>query len=82
MENGQMRADSVSERIRWLTSHHLRKIGVSKYSGAWETLFQDPDDGRFWELTYPQSEMQGGGSPALSLLTRDEATAKYEDLVP
>jgi Immunity protein 27 len=76
-ENGQVRGDATCERIRWLTSHHFRKIGTSKDWGAWETLFQDPDDGRYWEQTYPQSEMQGGGPPALKCLSREEAKAKY-----
>jgi hypothetical protein len=49
----------------WLTSHHLRKITTSKQSGGRETLFQDPDDGRHREQTYPQSQMQGAGPPAL-----------------
>jgi hypothetical protein len=62
-ENGQeMHGDAVCERIEWLTSRHLHKIGVSPQWGAWETLFQDPDDGRFWERTYPQGEMQGGAA--------------------
>jgi Immunity protein 27 len=81
-KDGQLRADSTSERISWLTSHHLRKIGVSKQWGAWETLFQDPDDGRYWEQTYPQSEMQGGGPATLQVLTREEARAKYGNVVP
>src|SRR5690349_15522094 len=77
-ENGQTRADVVCERIDWLTSHHLKKITISKKWGAWETLFQDPDDGRYWEQTYPQGEMQGGGPPALSCISKEEAQKKYD----
>jgi hypothetical protein len=29
----------------------------------WTQLFRDPSDGRLWELSYPQSEMHGGGPP-------------------
>jgi hypothetical protein len=39
-----------------LTRQHLRQIAVSEGSGGWETLFQDPNDGRYWERTFPQSE--------------------------
>jgi len=78
VENGQVRADTTCERIRWLTSHHLRKITISKQWGAWETLFQDPDDGRYWEQTYPQSEMHGGGPPRLIMLSPEQARAKYQ----
>jgi len=76
--NGQVRADETCERIQWLTTHHLRKVATSKQWGDWETLFQDPDDGRFWERTYPQSEMQGGGPPRLSAMSREQAKAKYQ----
>jgi len=75
--DGQVRADAVCERIKWLTSHDLKKITISKQWGAWETLFQDPDDGRYWEQTYPQSEMHGGGPPSLKCLSREQAKAKY-----
>jgi hypothetical protein len=81
-ENGRVRADATCERIHWLSSQHLRKIAVSKQFGAWETLFQDPDDGRYWEQTYPHSEMHGGGPSALNVLARDDARAKYGDVVP
>ena len=77
VENGQTRADLTSQRIQWLTSHHLRKVAFSKQWGAWETLFQDPDDGRYWEQTYPQSEMHGGGPPTLKCLSEEQAKAKY-----
>jgi hypothetical protein len=76
-ESGQVRADAVCERIKWLTSQHLKTIAISKQWGAWETLFQDTDDGRYWEQTYPQGEMQGGGPPSLKCLSRGQAKAKY-----
>ncbi len=76
--NNQVRGDETCERIQWLTAHHLRSVATSQPSGGWDTLFQDPDDGRFWERTYPQSEMQGGGPPRLSLLSREKAQAKYQ----
>jgi hypothetical protein len=75
--NNKIRADETCERIQWLTTHHLRNVATSEQSGGWDMLFQDPDDGRFWERTYPQSEMQGGGPPRLSVLSRERAQAKY-----
>jgi Immunity protein 27 len=80
-EKGQVRNDAASERIAWLTSHYLRKLTVSKQWGGWETLFQDPDDGRYWEQTFPQSEMHGGGPPSLKCLSREEAKAKYGEKI-
>lgn len=81
VENGQVRVDATCARIAWLTSHQLRKVAYSKQWGAWETLFQNPDDGRYWEQLYPQAEMHGGGPPALKYISREQAKAKYGDEV-
>jgi hypothetical protein len=45
MADGRVRADATCERIEWLTSSYLEKIAAS--GGGWETLFRDPDDGRY-----------------------------------
>jgi hypothetical protein len=81
VEGGRVRGDNTCERIQWLTSHHLRKIAINKQSGGWETLFQDPDDGRYWEQIYPQGEMHGGGPQALKWIPNEVAKAKYGDEV-
>ena len=80
-EGGRVRADATCERIKWLTSKHLQKVAISKQWGAWETLFQDPEDGRYWEQTYLQSEMHGGGPPALKCLSKEQARVKYGEEV-
>jgi hypothetical protein len=72
-----VRGDDMCKRIEWLTSKILQKITVSKEWGAWETLFRDASDGRYWERTYPQGHLQGGGPPQLRCLTLVEAKAKY-----
>jgi len=77
--DGRMIADANCERIEHLVNDYLKEIGYSKF-GAWETLYQDPDDGRYWESIYPQGEMQGGGPPALYCLSTAEARAKYPQL--
>jgi len=68
-------ADAIEERIEWLTTQKLERI-AKDWSG-WETLYRDPRDGRLWELTYPQSEMHGGGPRRLHVVSRDEAAGKY-----
>jgi hypothetical protein len=75
--NGRVRTDQNCKRIGHLILSELVKKTISKESGGWETLYQDPCDLRFWELTYPQSCWQGGGPPALINLTEDEAKKKY-----
>jgi Immunity protein 27 len=75
--DGQMVGDANCRRIEWLILHHLRKVGDSIKAGAWETLYRDPDDGRYWEKTFPRSEMHGGGPPKLRTITSDEIKDKY-----
>jgi hypothetical protein len=77
VEDGHARGDTVCERIAWLIAHHLQKVVDSPESGAWETLFRAPDDGRYWELTYPQSGTLGGGPPQLKCVSTQEGTKKY-----
>jgi hypothetical protein len=61
--------------------HRLENIADSAISGAWETLYRDPSDGRYWERTYPSGELHGGGPPALRCMTADEARRKYGAVV-
>jgi len=70
-----LQADEVCLRIEKLISYYLIEIAID--SSGWEKLFQDPDDKRYWELTYPESEMHGGGAPLLRNLSEIEAKNKY-----
>jgi len=76
-DQGQLRKDATCERIEWLTSQYLRKVALSPQWGAWEILFQDPSDMRYWEQTYPHGGMHGGGPPALKQISNSEAESKY-----
>ena len=77
---GRMEADANCRRIEALVSGHLREIG--RDASGWDVLYADPDDGRFWERIYPQSDSHGGGPPLLRVLTRDAAKEKYGARVP
>lgn len=72
---GRAIADASALRIRALIDTELEKIGST--SGDWETLYRDRRDGRFWELFYPQCEMQGGGPESLRVIEAAEAAHKY-----
>ncbi len=76
-ETGSMRGDAVEDRIGWLTSEKLVRVASHPEYGAWEILYRDPIDGRYWELTYPQGEMQGGGPKRLQVLDLGAASKKY-----
>jgi Immunity protein 27 len=75
MVNGRMTEDVQCRRISVLTKTELQHVATSK--DGWEKLYRDPRDGRCWELTYPQSEMEGGGPPALILTNIERAHEKY-----
>ena len=74
---GGLQADDTAKRIEWLTAEILEKVADSPRWGAWETLFRDPADGRLWERSYPQGEMEGGGPPRIATIPADEARTKY-----
>ncbi|GAA4335936.1 hypothetical protein GCM10023149_44260 [Mucilaginibacter gynuensis] len=70
----KMHKTSECDRIEWLVNNYL--IMVANKDG-WEKLYQDPSDQRYWEYTYPDSEMQGGGPQLLTVLSNREAKIKY-----
>ena len=74
-KNGEVVGDSTCKRIEFLISEHLEIIG--KDDSGWDTLYLDPNDGRYWEHTYPKSHMHGGGTPALIHISEEEAKKKY-----
>ena len=74
--DGKMTSDENEKRIDWLINNCLVKISVD-WSG-WEKLYQDTDDNRYWELTYPYGEMQGRGPKSLNVISHDQATEKYK----
>jgi hypothetical protein len=68
-------ADEVCRRIKWLVGNNLREVAVDV--SGWDVLYLDRADGRYWELTYPQSEMHGGGPPQLKVISKSDAILKY-----
>ena len=83
MRDGKLLVDrEACRRIDWLASAVLEHRGVGKESGGWERLYRDPADGRYWSLTYPHGEMQGGGPPALTHLELTEAEIKEKYFSP
>jgi hypothetical protein len=75
MRDRQMVEDETCQRIRALVATELQQVAVS--DEGWEKLYRDPKDGRFCEWFYPQSEMHGGGPPALRVVSPDAAEQKY-----
>jgi hypothetical protein len=73
--DGQPVADETCERINKLVLSYLKEVG--RDASGWDVLYRDPEDGRLWELIYPQSELQGGGPPQLRCVMLNEARRKY-----
>lgn len=76
--DGKIVGDENCERVALLVREHLEEIAINPECGAWETLFLDPHDGRYWERTYLQGERHGGGPHSLILLSKEDAEAKYK----
>jgi hypothetical protein len=74
-KDGRIVPDDACMRIVHLVSSHLQKLGTD--SSGWNVLYRDPDDGRLWELTYPQSQLHGGGPPQLRRLAVQDARNSY-----
>jgi immunity protein 27 of polymorphic toxin system len=73
-DNGQVMGDDSERRIGELIEGCLR---IADREGGWTILFRNPLNGTYWELTYPHSEMHGGGPRKLSRLSRSEVTDRY-----
>ena len=71
----------IWDRINWLTDQVLVLIGIERVAG-WEKIYRDPRDGRFWLLTYPFGELQGGGPPSLVCKQFSELEIKSGFLSP
>ncbi|MGD1879801.1 MAG: Imm27 family immunity protein [Kiloniellaceae bacterium] len=73
--DSQVVVDETCDRIDTLVRSHLKELG--RDASGWDVLYRDPEDGRIWELTHPQSKLHGGGPPQLRCITFDEAKKKY-----
>lgn len=74
-KNGNTLADEVSQRIEGLIRSHLKKVALSP--DGWPELYLDGNDGRYWELSYPESSLHGGGAPCLEVIADFMAQEKY-----
>ncbi len=62
-QNNKVKKDANCVRIEELINNYLIKVATD--DSGWDILYQDPNDKRYWELVYLESEMHGGGPPML-----------------
>jgi hypothetical protein len=75
-EDGITKRDAVETRIYALVEQYLEHVADS--SNGWGSLYRDPLDGRLWELSYPHSEMHGGGPARLTVIDAGQAKQRYQ----
>ena len=68
--NGQIEADEMCKVIEQLISEKLVYLSVD--NSGWYKLYKNEIDDSLWELSYPNSDLQGGGPPKLTKVLRDK----------
>lgn len=76
IEDGKLVADAATNRINYLTANVL--VEVARSEDGWSILYRDNNDGRFWELSYPDSEQHGAGAPYLRTRSECEIAKNYK----
>lgn len=64
-ENGEVIPDLNCLLIEYILKNDLKEIKASE--DGWTKLYEDKN-GKIWELTYPESHLQGGWPPKLTLM--------------
>lgn len=75
LKDGKRVPNESAWRIANLVHSYL--VRLADADGGWSILYRDPADNRLWELTYPQSYLQGGGPAVLKCLSQEEAEKKF-----
>jgi hypothetical protein len=55
----------------------LKKVATDQ--SGWLTLYRNPATGQFWEMSYPNGGMHGGGPRQLAEVSLADAKARYPD---
>lgn len=71
----KIEGDATCARIESLISGYLVALGSDE--SGWDALYRDPETGFLWELTWPQSNLHGGGPPRLAIVCAEHMRAKY-----
>jgi hypothetical protein len=75
-EGQRVIADEACDEITSLLS---KLLPCGSTEDGWTRFYRDAETGVFWELTYPQSGLHGGGPPRLESHSLDELRRKHPD---
>jgi len=78
VENGKVIENQECVDIKNLTETELEQIATRE--GGWVKLYKNKNTGEYWELDYPQSELQGGGPPTHEQVEAGEVQKRYGTL--
>jgi len=67
--------DEACNRIAWLIENSFAEIE----SLNWEIIYKDKTDDRYWLLTYPKSEIHGGGPPSIECISKEQVETKVRE---
>lgn len=73
-----MVGDEAEQRIWDAVRNHFTRIAEREF--GWAVLYLDPSDATYWELSFPQSELQGGGPAKLTRMAADQILILYPAL--
>ncbi|HZO53351.1 MAG TPA: Imm27 family immunity protein [Bryobacteraceae bacterium] len=76
--SGRVAPDNVTDRIWDLVKHRFSL--VAERDSGWIVLYRDPESLTYWELTFPQGDVHGGGPPMLTKVGEDLLGKLYPDL--
>lgn len=76
--SGRVVGDAVEQLIWEAVRSHLTRLGDREH--GWTILYRDPLDNSYWELTFSQGEMQGGGPAKLTRLPPEQIPKLYPTL--
>jgi len=67
-EDGKVAARGDAEAIDEMLTTKLEKVRTEE--GGWIVIYRHCDTNQLWELSYPQSELHGGGPRRLRLISK------------
>jgi len=79
LKDGKIIGDKNNQLIEQMIENEL--VEISRKDGGWTVLYKSSIDNNYWELTFPQSELHGGGPKTLERLSFEDISTKYGNIL-